>query len=181
VTGLIKLINADNTIADIRWAAYILATIRFESGGSWRPDAERGTPDSFLARYGPATRLGARLGNKVPDDAYRYRGRGFLFVTGRGNYARYGVLLGMEDQLVQNPDLLLEPAVAYRVTAQGMEKGWFTGRKLSDFITGDAVDYVNARRTVKGLDHALDLSQAAVKLEQILAASLEHAKSAPRR
>ena len=175
---LIGLLNQDNAISDVRWAAYILATIRYEGGLSWRPDSEKGPPERFITRYGPGTRLGSRLGNTDPDDAFRYRGRGYLFLTGKANYARYGALMGMGDQLVRNPDLLLDPAVAYRLTSQGMVKGWFSGRKLADFISGDAADYVNARLVAgRGLDHALDISQAAGKLEQVLSGSLTTSKA----
>ncbi len=177
IKQLIGLLNQDRTVSDLRWAAYILATIRYESGLSWRTDSEKGTPEAFQSRYGPGTRLGARLGNTAPDDAFRYRGRGFVFLTGKANYARYGALMGMGDRLVKDPDLLLEPAVAYRLTSEGMVKGWFSGRKLSDFISGDAADYVNARRVVNGLDHALDVSLAAGKIEQVLAASLTTSKA----
>jgi len=44
---------------------------------------------------------------------------------------------------------------------------------VSSAISSPAhLHYVNARRIVNGLDHALDIAQAATKLEQILAASL---------
>lgn len=48
--------------------------------------------------------------------------------------------MDMGDRLVNDPDMMLRPEVAFRMAAQGMLKGWFNGRKLSDFITGDAVD-----------------------------------------
>ena len=33
----------------------------------------------------------------------------------------------------------------------GMRDGWFTGKKLSDYINNDEVDFYNARRIVNGL------------------------------
>lgn len=50
------------------------------------------------------------LGNTEPGDGFRYRGRGFCQLTGRGNYVRYGKLLGL--RLVSDPDLANDPEAA---------------------------------------------------------------------
>ena len=52
----------------------------------------------------------ARLGNTRPGDGKRYKGRGFLQLTGRSNYARYSRELGMD--LLDHPDLAARPDVA---------------------------------------------------------------------
>src|SRR5262249_51167047 len=49
------------------------------------------------------------LGNKGAPDGERYRGRGFIQLTGRANYQRYGAAIGVPD-LVNDPDLANEPA-----------------------------------------------------------------------
>jgi putative chitinase len=55
------------------------------------------------------------LGNIQPGDGHRYKGRGPIQITGRGNYHRYGRLLGID--LEGHPDLAALPAVGFRVAA----------------------------------------------------------------
>ena len=66
-----------------------------------------------LAKLGPeaiGNRVyGGRLGN-AKNEGYKYRGRGYIQLTGKDNYKRYGDMLGLD--LVNNPDLLLDPDIA---------------------------------------------------------------------
>lgn len=64
--------------------------------------------------YGPATTAGRQLGNTEPDDGFLYRGRGLIQLTGRGNYARYGKLIGRPELLTQ-PDIANEPDIAVAI------------------------------------------------------------------
>jgi putative chitinase len=69
-----------------------------------------------LIAEGPAaianTIYAGKLGNGDPasGDGFRYRGRGFLQLTGRDNYRKIGALIGMD--LEDNPDQLGEPGPA---------------------------------------------------------------------
>lgn len=63
--------------------------------------------------YGDAHRLpGYRLGNTQPDDGWRYRGRGPMQLTGRGNYERFFRAIGMPTDT--DPDLVLQPEIGAR-------------------------------------------------------------------
>lgn len=66
-----------------------------------------------LANRVYADRLGN--GDAASGDGWRYRGRGLLQVTGRGNYASVGAALGLK--LTQTPELLLQPEPAARSAA----------------------------------------------------------------
>jgi len=48
---------------------------------------------------------GAFLGNSQLGDGFKYRGRGFIQITGKSNYERFGGLINKD--LVNNPDLLV--------------------------------------------------------------------------
>ncbi|MBL8481795.1 MAG: hypothetical protein JNJ60_06345, partial [Rhodocyclaceae bacterium] len=58
------------------------------------------------------------LGNVEAGDGARYKGRGYLQITGRAAYSRLGQALGLGEQLVQKPELALDPVIASRVLAQ---------------------------------------------------------------
>lgn len=52
------------------------------------------------------------LGNRIPGDGYRYRGRGMFQITGRYNYNNYGKILG--EDFLNNPDLVAAPEYALK-------------------------------------------------------------------
>jgi len=59
--------------------------------------------------YGPTTRGKGFLGNQTDADGGKYFGRGFIQLTGKGNYARYQKLAnaaGLNIDIVNNPDSL---------------------------------------------------------------------------
>ncbi len=82
------------------------ATIAVETG-TFLPIPEWGSGEEYEGR--------ADLGNTVPGDGPRFKGRGLIQLTGRGNYASYGTKIGVD--LVNNPDLALDSQVSAKVLA----------------------------------------------------------------
>jgi RHS repeat-associated protein len=123
--------------------AYVLATAQHET------DQGR-----TLTEYASGRAYEGRkdLGNTQPGDGPRYKGRGYVQLTGRRNYQFYSDLLGVD--LIDNPELAADPQIAAFITVHGMMNGVFTGIKLSRYVNDRRTDFVNARRVVNGLDRA---------------------------
>jgi hypothetical protein len=163
----------DPDLTDLRWAAYMLATVKHECANTWLPITERG-PRSYFDKYETGTAIGRRLGNTETGDGWKYRGRGYVQITGRANYARMMRELGLgpAEDLIEDPEQARRPAIAYRIMSVGMRKGLFTGKKLSDFINDRGCDYKEARRIINGLDQWELIKGYAQTLEQILRAAI---------
>jgi predicted chitinase len=65
--------------------------------------------------YGKDTSIGQSMGNTEPGDGFKYRGRGYIQLTGKNNYRFYGKKVG--EDLVKNPDLANDPTVAAKISA----------------------------------------------------------------
>ena len=100
--------------------------------------------------------------------------RGYVQITGRANYERLSKALKLpaSENLIDHPENTLIPAVAYSIMSYGMRKGAFTGKKLADYISGDKVDYRNARRIINGTDQWKLIKGYAEKFEAILRDSM---------
>lgn len=156
----------------LAWAAYALATAYHETASTMQPIKEFGGPTYFTRMYDP---LGARPklskanGNIHPGDGKKFFGRGYVQLTWRSNYEKAGKKLGID--LVNNPDLALDPKVAAKIMRQGMTDGWFTGKSFSSYlpvkVMADRAAFTKARRIINGTDkadkiagHAMDFQHA---------------------
>lgn len=135
---LIEHALAEQGILDLRTAIAAAATIYVEVGGRFKPIPEYASGAAYEGR--------ADLGNVQPGDGVRYKGRGFIQLTGRSNYRNYGILLGVD--LENNPDMALDPTISARVLAT-----YFKQRKIN--VAAGRQDWVTARRTVNGGDNGL--------------------------
>ena len=88
------------------------------------------------------------LGNEGPPDGATYKGRGFVQVTGRANYAKYSV---PGEDLVADPDLALNSVVASRILATYMKD-----RELAIRVASAEGNLADLRRLVNGGTNGLD-------------------------
>lgn len=117
-------------------AAMFLAQVAHESGGFYYLTEIWG-PTPAQARY--EGRLD--LGNTQTGDGYRYRGRGFIQLTGRDNYRRIGKKLGID--LEGRPELASQVDIAARVA------GYFWQSHDCNQLA-DAGDFMAITRTING-------------------------------
>jgi len=128
-----------------------LGTIRAESEG-FLPISE--LPSQFNTLPGQAAFSAYEgrikgLGNNEPGDGARFKGRGFVQLTGRANYEKYGSLLDIA--LVEHPDWANAPEVAALLLARFLADCAKPMR--ADIGTGDLYA---ARKRVNGGSHGLD-------------------------
>lgn len=154
------------------WRAYILATAWHETAFTMQPIIERGGK-SYFNQYDPKhnPKKAKALGNTLPGDGYKYRGRGYVQITGRANYDKASRACGVD--MVADPELALNPQIAAKIIVRGMTEGWFTGKELSDYS-----NYTDMRRIVNGTDKAASIASYAVKFERALKAQEKAAQPA---
>lgn len=156
--------------------AYVLATAWHETG-RYRWLREIWGPTAQQKKYEPGTALAKRLGNTHRGDGKRFMGRGFVHITGRGNYADWSRRTGLP--LTDKPELAEKPEVAVGILVEGMKLGTFTGKKLADYITLSKSQFYDARRIVNGRDKASMIADYARKFDALLLADGYGVEKAP--
>lgn len=165
--ALVSALATDPDLSDVRWAAYMLATVKHECADRWHPIEEFGKGAG--RPYGVETQVQDANGVTYTNTYY---GRGYVQLTWKLNYDKVGQAIGLGNSLVLHPEHALEPQTAYTIMSYGMRTGIFTGKKLSDYIQDQQCDYFNARRTINGLDRADLIQGYATQFENLLKASL---------
>ena len=136
-------------IADKPMILTALATIRAETEG-FLPIEERVSRFNTSPGGRPFDLYDQRadLGNRGRPDGERYRGRGFVQLTGRANYTAIGKALGMGLALVQDPARALEPETAARILAAFLQPH---EREIKEAVLDG--DLLRIRRLVNGGSH----------------------------
>ncbi len=135
--------------------SYVLATVWHETAHTMKPVRE----------YGGETYL---KGKKY----YPYVGMGYVQLTWKENYEKatkyFRNILKINVDFVKDPKLLLKKEYAAIILIVGMQEGWFTGKKLSDYIKGNIRNYKEARRIINGTDKATLIANYADKFRVAL-------------
>lgn len=152
--------------APLSHQAYMLATAWHETADTMQPIKEKGGAAYFTRLYdvgGDRPKLCISMGNTCAGDGPRHCGRGYVQVTWKSNYAKLDQKaaeagLTKPGEILANPDLAMRPDIAALALLDGMQEGWFTGKKLSTYLPAQGVathdQYVSARRIINGTDRA---------------------------
>jgi len=135
-------------------AAYVMATAYWETNRTVKPVVEA----YWLSEQWRRENL----------RYYPWHGRGFVQLTWRDTYVRAGKALKVD--LTTDPSKALDPEISASVLVLGMLDGWFTGKKLGDYVTLARSNYTSARRIVNGTDKAKEIAALAVEYEALLLA-----------
>ena len=102
-----------------------------------------------------APRKARELGNTEPGDGYKYRGRGYLQITGRYNYEQASKAMpGGFTNFVDNPELVANPQIAVQLAFE-----YWSRRTAPNISNWDDVRSVT--RTINsGLRHLADRQDA---------------------
>jgi hypothetical protein len=158
IQGLDLIIDEWESRGDIEYDefAYILATVVWETAKTMQPVREYGS-DTYLRKkkYWP------------------WIGRGYVQLSWDYNYEKASKKLGID--LMSDPDKAMEPEIAVKILFEGMLEGWFTGKKLSDYMDGlqesdaeDKREFKGARRIINGTDKADQIAAIALKIDRAL-------------
>ena len=142
-------------LTDLRHLSYMLATAKWETAHTMQPITERGSR-SYLRgkKYWP------------------WIGRGYVQLTWERNYRAMTDLMkaakfypastgGARVDLIVKPELALAPDIAAFVMFEGMMRGTFTGKSLSNYFNDKTTDWLNARRIINGTDEAAAIANIA--------------------
>lgn len=112
-----------------------------------RADALARRPEDFAEAV-----YGGRLGN-APEgcgDGWRFRGRGYIQLTGRANYTDFSRRVFGDDRLVHDPDMAALPAVAMMVAGE-----YWQAKGLNALADADDIEGIT-RRINGGLNGLAD-------------------------
>lgn len=180
VNGLDALLTAISPFT-LRQQAYILATAYHETAHTMLPVEEigrgKGRPYGTWYENSKGEQYcwcnGKRSASYTKKEyGHLFFGRGHVQLTWKDNYDKasdaLGAMLDYPKQLLHEPDLALRPDISAAILCFGMRDGWFTGKKLSDYINARQTDYINARRIVNGTDKAALIADHARKFQKAL-------------
>lgn len=138
----------ENQLGSPLIVAATLGTIAAETAG-FVPITELRSKYNTRVRFGDKYDGIKNLGNTQPGDGGLFCGRGFVQLTGRRNYTRYGERIGVD--LVEHPELANEPRFAAQLLAL-----YIADHAETIESALKAQDYAKARHAVNGGNHGLE-------------------------
>ena len=103
---------------------------------------------------------GGRMGNVNPGDGYKFRGRGYIQLTGRETYREVGKIAGLD--LENDPELASKPENAIRIAC-----AFWTWKKINP--TCDTGDFTAVTKKINGGTNGLtDRLDWLTKVQKVL-------------
>lgn len=101
---------------------------------------------SYFKKYDPeySAEKAKILGNDEPGDGYKYKGRGYIHLTGKYNYAEASKDLGID--LVKNPKMVENPKIAAKTAL------WF----WFNFVRPDVSDFSDVESVTRQINPAMN-------------------------
>jgi putative chitinase len=160
---VLKYIQNDPNITNIKEAAYLLATAKGESDFSltrWESDFVCGPvgqpydkyPCDAALNYYRATRTSSGKSKRnyfemgLDNNGMPYFGRGLIQLTGKSNYEKYSELIGVD--LVSDGDRALQPQNSYKIASA------YLNRRTFKYVNSG--DLTRARKSVNGGTYGVD-------------------------
>lgn len=134
--------------------AYILATAYWETARKMKPVVE-----AFWK---------SEAWRKANLRYYPWHGRGYVQLTWERNYEKAQAETGYP--VHDDPSKALDSDAAAAILVRGSMEGWFTGKKIGDYIALNKSDFYNARRVINGKDKASEIAKLAKEYDDDLAA-----------
>lgn len=158
------VLNALNTagLGDRDMILMALATIRAETAGF--------VPiDEYKSRFNTSPNgrpfdlydFRSDLGNGAVGDGAKYKGRGFIQLTGRSNYQKIGQAIGFGNRLVNEPQLANTPDIAARILARFLKN---KEQQIREALKRSPRDFTAARKAVNGGTHGLERFKTAFQI-----------------
>jgi predicted chitinase len=155
---VLRYIQNDKNINSVEQAAYLLATAKVESDYSlqrWEADyvcGRQGVPYKDKPCQKAINYYRSSNGKKnyfelgVDGNGMAYFGRGLIQLTGKGNYEKYGGLIGVD--LAKDGDKALIPKNSYKIASEYL--------KARTWKHVDSGDLTRARKSVNGGTKGID-------------------------
>lgn len=132
--GALEVYQVGGLLSEIGLAA----TVAVETAYKFAPIEEFASGEAY-----DTGRLAERLGNSPAKDGdgQRYKGRGFIQLTGHDNYREAGIALGLD--LLEHPNLALDAGVSAQIA------GWYWKTHMVNEAC-DQRDWKRVRKLVNG-------------------------------
>src|SRR5712692_9666939 len=112
--ALLASLEEDPDVSNVRWAAYMMATVKHECADRWQPIEEFGKGQG--RPYGIQVQATGSNGKQYLNVYY---GRGYVQLTWKDNYEKMSRVLGLSDELLIYPERVMEPEIAYKIMSYG--------------------------------------------------------------